>query len=135
MTPFQCDRPAGRVCRRSASLTAPPAPRLVEESPYRLAAVNGLRETVAMRRTRVVVAGRVQGVFFRASCAERARALGLAGWVRNDPDGRVEAVFEGPEEAVETMIRWCHEGPPHARVDAVEIVEETPEGEAGFRVR
>jgi Acylphosphatases len=88
-----------------------------------------------MRRTRVVVAGRVQGVFFRASCAERARALGLAGWVRNDPDGRVEAVFEGPEEAVETMIRWCQEGPPHARVDEVEIVEETPEGEAGFLVR
>jgi acylphosphatase len=88
-----------------------------------------------MRRTRVVVAGRVQGVFFRASCAERARALGLAGWVRNDPDGRVEAVFEGPEEVVETMIRWCQEGPPHARVDEVEIVEETPEGEAGFLVR
>jgi acylphosphatase len=104
-------------------------------SRFRFDAPTRWRETVVMRRTRVVVAGRVQGVFFRASCAERARTLGLAGWVRNDPDGRVGAVFEGSEEAVETMIRWCHVGPPHARVDEVEIVEETPEGEAGFRVR
>jgi acylphosphatase len=87
-----------------------------------------------MRRVRVVVAGLVQGVFFRASCAERARALGLGGWVRNTADGRVEAVFEGPGDAVETVVRWCHEGPRHARVDAVEVVEETPAGEAGFRV-
>jgi acylphosphatase len=88
-----------------------------------------------MRRARVVIAGRVQGVFFRASCAEQARALGLSGWVRNDASGRVEAVFEGPEEAVASMIRWCHEGPPQARVDTVEISDETPAHEAGFAVR
>jgi len=88
-----------------------------------------------MRRTRVVVTGRVQGVFFRASCAERARALGLSGWVRNDAAGRVEAVFEGPEELVAAMIRWCHEGPPHAHVETVEVSEEAPAGEAGFSVR
>jgi len=94
-------------------------------------AAGDCRDAPHTGRRRRPGAGRV----LPASCAERARALGLAGWVRNDPDGRVEAVFEGPEEAVETMIRWCHEGPPHAHVDAVEIVEETPEGEAGFRVR
>jgi acylphosphatase len=88
-----------------------------------------------MRRARVVIAGRVQGVFFRASCAERARALGLSGWVRNDASGRVEAVFEGPEEAVASMIRWCREGPPQARVDTMEISDETPVDEAGFAVR
>jgi acylphosphatase len=88
-----------------------------------------------MRRVHVVVAGRVQGVFFRASCAERARASGLAGWIRNDAGGRVEAVFEGSGEAVETMIDWCREGPPHARVDDVEVSEEPPVGEAGFQVR
>jgi acylphosphatase len=88
-----------------------------------------------MRRAHVVVAGRVQGVFFRASCAERARAAGLAGWVRNDERGQVEAIFEGSEDAVETMIRWCHEGPTHARVDEVRVSEETPVGETGFGVR
>ena len=82
-----------------------------------------------------MVAGRVQGVFFRASCAERARALGLAGWVRNDRGGRVEAEFEGAEEAVETMIRWCRVGPAHAQVDDVEVSEGPAVGEAGFRVR
>jgi acylphosphatase len=87
-----------------------------------------------MRRVRVFVAGRVQGVFLRASCAEEARALGVAGWVRNAPDGRVEAVFEGQETAVEAMIDWCRRGPAHARVDAVEIEDEEPEGDAGFRV-
>jgi acylphosphatase len=88
-----------------------------------------------MRRVHVVVAGRVQGVFFRASCAERARAAGLAGWVRNDPGGRVEAVFEGPADAVQTLIDWCREGPAHARVDGVEVSEEMPVGETGFRVQ
>lgn len=87
-----------------------------------------------MRRSRVVVAGRVQGVFFRASCAEQARALGLAGWVRNVADGRVEAVFEGPEQEVDRMVDWCRLGPPHARVDAVEVTDESPIGETGFRV-
>ena len=87
-----------------------------------------------MRRVHVFVAGRVQGVFFRASCAREARAIGVAGWVRNAPDGRVEAVFEGSDAAVEAMIGWCRTGPVHARVDAVEIEEEVPAGDAGFHV-
>jgi len=82
----------------------------------------------------VSVSGRVQGVFFRAECADRARALGLTGWVRNAPDGRVEAAFEGSDEAVEEAIAWCRTGTPSAIVDDVEVVEEAPTGEAGFRV-
>jgi acylphosphatase len=87
-----------------------------------------------MRRVHVFVAGRVQGVFFRASCAEEARTLGVAGWVRNASDGRVEAVFEGPEAAVEAMVDWCRKGPGHARVDAVDVEWEAPAGDVGFRV-
>jgi acylphosphatase len=87
-----------------------------------------------MRRVHVFVTGRVQGVFFRASCAEEARSLGVAGWVRNASDGRVEAVFEGPEAVVEAMIGWCRRGPAHARVDGVEVRDEEPAGVAGFRV-
>ncbi|MFB3738245.1 MAG: acylphosphatase [Candidatus Velamenicoccus archaeovorus] len=87
-----------------------------------------------MRRARVLVSGRVQGVFFRASCAARARELGLAGEVRNLPDGRVEAVFEGPDADVETMIAWCRRGPEWAQVDEALVTEEPPRGEQGFRV-
>jgi acylphosphatase len=87
-----------------------------------------------MRRVHVFVAGRVQGVFFRASCAEEARALGVAGWVRNAADGRVEAVFEGTEASVEAMVEWCRRGPAHARVDAVEVEREVPANETGFHV-
>lgn len=90
---------------------------------------------VQMRRARVLVAGRVQGVFFRAMCAREAAGRGLAGWVRNLPDGRVEALFEGPPEAVGAMVRWCRTGPAHSRVDVIEVHEESPEGLAGFTVR
>jgi acylphosphatase len=83
---------------------------------------------------RVNVSGRVQGVFYRASCARLAREKGLTGSVRNRADGAVEAVFEGPPEVVEEMVAWCREGPDLARVDEVEIREEEPQGEAGFRV-
>jgi acylphosphatase len=76
----------------------------------------------------------VQGVFFRAACVDRARALGLSGWVRNAPDGRVEAAFEGSDEAVEEAIAWCRTGTPSAIVEDVEVVEETPTGEVGFGV-
>ena len=82
----------------------------------------------------VLVAGRVQGVWFRDTCCEQARNLGVAGWVRNLADGRVEALFEGAPGAVDRMVAWCHEGPSRARVDAVEVRSETPEGLAGFRV-
>ena len=82
----------------------------------------------------MVVTGRVQGVFFRADCARRARALGLAGTVRNRPDGAVEAIFEGDSAGVERMIAWCRTGTELSQVDAVETTEETPADEHGFRV-
>ena len=87
-----------------------------------------------MRRVRARVSGRVQGVFFRTSCADRAEALGLSGWVRNASDGGVEAMFEGEEAGVEAMLAWCWKGPPCAQVDGVEVVEETPTGAEGFRI-
>ena len=76
----------------------------------------------------------MQGVFYRATCAERARALGLSGWVRNTPEGTVEVVFEGDPEAVEAAISWCRRGPRGAAIAAVEVVDEPPIGEEGFRV-
>jgi acylphosphatase len=88
-----------------------------------------------LTRTRVLVTGRVQGVWFRESCREHAVALGVSGWVRNLADGRVEAVLEGPPAAVARVVQWCHEGPGRARVDAVETHTESPVGESGFHVR
>ena len=87
-----------------------------------------------MRRVRARVSGRVQGVFFRTSCAERAEALGLSGWIRNASDGAVEVVFEGEDAGVKAMLAWCREGPPNAQVDGVEVVAETPTGAEGFRI-
>jgi acylphosphatase len=86
-------------------------------------------------RKRVVVHGRVQGVFFRDSARERARSRGLAGWVSNRPDGAVEAVFEGEPEAVESLVRFCQGGPRGADVDHVDVSDEEPEGLLGFEVR
>jgi acylphosphatase len=85
-----------------------------------------------MIRRRVVVHGHVQGVFFRDTVRRRALSAGIAGWVRNNPDGTVEAVFEGAPEGVETLVTLCHEGPRGARVDRVDVVEEEPEGLTGF---
>jgi acylphosphatase len=86
------------------------------------------------RRARVVVRGFVQGVYFRGETSDRARSLGVAGWVRNRPDGTVEAVFEGPAERVESMVAWCKRGPTGARVDDVAVEWLPAEGESGFRV-
>ena len=86
-------------------------------------------------RRRVVVRGRVQGVFFRDSTRRRAQSRGVAGWVRNTPEGAVEAVFEGEADAVESMVRFASEGPGHADVYDVEVVEEDAEGLTGFEVR
>ena len=83
----------------------------------------------------VFVSGRVQGVYYRASTRERAREAGVDGWVRNLDDGRVEAVFEGPEQAVDTMIEWCETGSRAAEVEAVDVTIEPPEGVEGFEVR
>jgi len=85
-------------------------------------------------RRRVVVHGWVQGVFFRDQIRRRALSTNVAGWVRNNWDGTVEAVFEGERAAVERLIAYCHEGPRGASVDRVELVEEDPEGCSGFRI-
>jgi acylphosphatase len=82
-----------------------------------------------------VVHGRVQGVFFRDTTRQRAMARRVAGWVSNRPDGGLEAVFEGDPEAVESMVRFCHEGPSGARVEGVEVAKERPKGLTGFEVR
>jgi acylphosphatase len=86
-------------------------------------------------RRRVVVTGRVQGVFFRDSCSERAESVGVAGWVRNRPDGAVEACFEGDDDAVAGLVEWCRSGPRAADVDDVAVAEEEPEGLSRFEVR
>ena len=86
-------------------------------------------------RRRVCVSGRVQGVWFRESCRDQAQAAGVAGWVRNLADGRVEIVLEGPPGAVDEVLAWCRRGPRRARVEAVDVAEEAPVGEQGFRVR
>jgi acylphosphatase len=87
-----------------------------------------------MIRRRVVVHGRVQGVFFRDSARRMAQSRGLGGWVRNTPEGTVEAVFEGEPAAVESMVRWCDEGPRGAIVERVEVTAEEPEGLTEFRI-
>ncbi|HEX7309761.1 MAG TPA: acylphosphatase [Gaiellaceae bacterium] len=81
----------------------------------------------------MTVRGSVQGVGFRYSLRERARSRDIAGWVRNNPDGSVEAVFEGAPEAVDALVAWCHRGPAGARVDDVSVELEAPSGERGFR--
>ena len=86
------------------------------------------------KRVHVFVSGEVQGVFFRSESASRAQELGLGGFVRNLPDGRVEAVFEGDPAAVDSMIEWCHTGPRWAQVKDVEAIEEAPKGDTEFRV-
>ena len=90
----------------------------------------------SIRRVHVVIAGRVQGVFFRDSTRRRAAALGLHGWVRNLGDGRVEAVFQGPGGEIDQILAWCHLGPPAAKVTELTVGEEPPEaGESRFVIR
>jgi len=86
-------------------------------------------------RRRVVAHGLVQGVFFRDTTRDLAREGRVAGWVRNRPDGTVEAVFEGEEDVVRQLVAFCDHGPPGARVERLEIFEEKPQGLAGFAVR
>jgi acylphosphatase len=88
-----------------------------------------------VKRARVRVSGRVQGVFFRAETGRRARSLGVSGWVQNVHDGSVEAVFEGRPEAVESMVAWCERGPSGAAVSDVDVTWEEPQGAHGFDVR
>ncbi|MFB6204385.1 MAG: acylphosphatase [Candidatus Nanohaloarchaea archaeon] len=88
-----------------------------------------------MERVHVYISGNVQGVTFRASTREKARRNGVQGWVKNLPDGRVEAVFEGEKDDIQDMLDFCREGPRPARVEDVDVEEETPEGLTGFEVR
>jgi acylphosphatase len=88
-----------------------------------------------MIRRRAVVHGRVQGVFFRDTARRHAESRGVAGWVSNRPDGTVEAVFEGEPDAVESMLRFCRQGPRGAAVERVDVTEEEPEGLSGFAIR
>ena len=87
-----------------------------------------------MIRRRVVVHGFVHGVFFRDTVQRRAQGAGVAGWVRNNYDGTVEAVFEGEADAVERLVAFCREGPRGARVDRLEVIAEAPEDLGSFRI-
>jgi acylphosphatase len=86
-------------------------------------------------RAHVFVSGRVQGVSYRASTRDAAREAGVDGWVKNRDDGRVEAVFEGEESAVEEMVEWCQSGSSAAEVEDIEAEYGDPEDESGFEVR
>ena len=88
-----------------------------------------------MTRARVRVRGLVQGVYFRAETRDRARSLEVRGWVRNAPDGGVEAVFEGEEAQVARMVEWCRRGPAGARVEALSVEWDEPVGETRFEIR
>ncbi|QZZ22153.1 acylphosphatase [Leptothermofonsia sichuanensis E412] len=86
-------------------------------------------------RIHAFISGIVQGVGYRFTTQDRAVQLGVRGWVRNLPDGRVEAVFEGPKQLVEEMVRWCYQGPRGAIVRTVDVAYEPPEGLQGFEIR
>jgi acylphosphatase len=95
--------------------------------------VGSPRERIVRRR--VIVHGRVQGVWFRESARRRAEELGIAGWIRNTSEGTVEAELEGEAKDVEVLVAWFAHGPSRARVDRVEIDEREPAGGRGFAVR
>ena len=88
-----------------------------------------------MVRYRVLISGRVQGVFFRDTCRRMAERHGVSGWVRNLPDGNVEAVFEGSAGEVSRLVEWSHHGPRSAVVENVRVRAEPPEGISGFQIR
>ena len=97
-------------------------------------AVRGTLAAMDVVRYRVVVSGRVQGVYYRDSCRQMAQRLKVTGWVRNRDDGCVEAAMEGPHDAVDRLVDWCRTGPRHAIVTGVDVSEEDPVGETSFRV-
>lgn len=103
-------------------------------SPDETSIVASLRAGPVPVRRHLWISGKVQGVFFRESTREQAERLGVAGWVRNLEDGRVEAVLEGEARAVAELERWCRIGPTRARVSGIEAVDEEPKGEQAFRV-
>lgn len=95
----------------------------------------GTRSESDRIRAHVFVTGKVQGVYYRATTRDTAREHDVDGWVKNLDDGRVEAVFEGPEERVKSIVEWCHEGSPAAEVEDVEAEYGEPQGEDGFEIR
>ncbi|MGB3187869.1 MAG: acylphosphatase [Limnoraphis sp.] len=88
----------------------------------------------SIQRVRLIISGRVQGVGFRFSTREAAIQRNVNGWVKNLSDGRVEAVLEGSQPDVQSMIEWCHQGPPAAVVQQVSVNQESPEGLQGFEI-
>lgn len=88
-----------------------------------------------VERAHLFISGRVQGVTFRASTRRRAKKMDLNGWVKNLKDGRVEAVFEGPEGKIKEMVDWCHRGPRAARVENVEVEWEKPREMGSFEIK
>jgi acylphosphatase len=86
-------------------------------------------------RAHVYISGRVQGVGYRMTTVQKAKQAGVNGWVKNLADGRVEAVFEGEQEAVQQMVQWCHLGPRSAQVEDVAVSDESPQGLNGFETR
>ncbi len=93
------------------------------------------RESEPGKALRVIITGRVQGVFFRVWTRQQAEALGLSGWVRNRFDGSVEAVFSGPAEIVDRMVEKCRQGPPHATVEGISQTAAESAPPAGFRMK
>jgi acylphosphatase len=85
-------------------------------------------------RVRVVINGRVQGVYYRDSCRREAQRLGVRGWVRNRSDGSVEVVAEGPRSKVDELLTWCRQGPPRAHVTGISVTDEVPAAERSFRI-
>jgi acylphosphatase len=89
-----------------------------------------------MKALHLMIHGRVQGVWFRASTQEAAERLGVHGWVRNTPDGEVETHIQGKDASVDDLLAWCHQGPPGARVDRIDVREVKPEAEhKAFSIR
>ena len=91
-------------------------------------------ESPEVVRVRVIVEGRVQGVFYRDSCCREARRLGVLGWVRNRADRSVEVVAEGPRDRVDQLLDWCRQGPPSAIVTKISVADEPPRAERAFRI-
>lgn len=98
-------------------------------------AIISIMSTPGLIRRRIYVSGLVQGVMFRESCRRVAAQDNVAGYARNLPDGRVEVLLEGEPDSVQKLLNWCRTGPPSARVDSVEVLDEEPRGERGFVVR
>jgi acylphosphatase len=125
-----CPEPARRSSHEPTRL-----PSAAHSVPMTTECATRVGQTCPVSCYRVTVHGRVQGVWYRESCRRQAVAAGIAGWVRNNADGTVEAVVDGESQAVDRVIAWMRQGPPSALVASVEVSAETPTGVQGFSVR